>query len=247
MGMALVWLAGFAGGAFLVYRAFRDEVFRQNRAIFYVSFATFVAISLTWSHLCLRWMKEGAEPYTLAFTSVLGGLPLGILWGGYFAMHLSDRLSMFFYRMLGGDSGQVIKTYDRAVAMEINARYREAIAVYLEYAGEDPADYAISERIARCHLRLGQARDAVVSLQQATEVLFSASVRLPRAKKREEFARLLFLQRAIRARFGVAPDQSIEKALSGELGRTRFGRAALHADPLATGYLEVWSDIPAPK
>jgi tetratricopeptide (TPR) repeat protein len=227
--------------AFLVYHAFRDESLRENSLLLGAAFVSFIGLTGGWIYLFLYTQSHGiSHPYAFAIIFVLGMALPGIIWGFFWGLVCGQGAANFFVRLIAGEGGTVVKQYSKAVAAEINAQYPEAISFYSQYLQEDPGDYIAMERIARCYYNLKIPQEAITSLHVALQLLNSS--RIPKKQKREEAARLLFLQNVIAQKFQLPLEPICEQRLMGEFPHTKFGSGCLRQDPLLATYLQVWGD-----
>lgn len=235
----IIWLLAVASGIFFSYQAFRREEFRKSQLVLWSALGIFGGLVLLWLIGCAA--KAGkTDPFLFAFHTAFGTAVIGLSWGLFWGMYLSEKIFQRINDLFWGNSGvTVVKTYDQAVGFEINGKFANAIEAYQDYAQDDPRDYIIQERIARCHVLLNRPGESIRFLQKAIELLNSPDTKMKHNQKREEMARLLFLQRIIRRKFHLPPDKLLEEALRRDFSNTRF---CGQSDYLLETYLEIWSD-----
>lgn len=245
-GIKMIWLffINVIIASLFTYIVYKHDELRYDKK--FITIATIIAITtvMMWIIRTSRFMGSTLS-YGQGVVSgviIVGSITLFcMIWGLFYGVILTEQIPNFIAKLIGG-SGEVIKEYDKAKGFEINAKYPQAIEAYLEYLEEDPEDYKIFERIAKCYYKQNKPVDAIESLQKTFPILKKNSNRHSNEKKREEFARILFLDKKIRLHFHLKLNSHYEDHLK-TLCETRFGKANRNNDPIMENYLEVWSDI----
>ncbi|WP_372366698.1 tetratricopeptide repeat protein [Candidatus Uabimicrobium sp. HlEnr_7] len=159
-------------------------------------------------------------------------------WWFFFIHFIGEAMFKPIEFLISPPSGEIQKEYSKARSFEIDGNFERAIAEYKNYFS-DKNDYIPLERIGRCYFKMQKYDESLQFLEDAKKHLMAINAKGDVGKKRNEYARLLYIQQLIYKKIKSPQYRKIKAYLAKEYSDTPFVNTNA---PQIRDYLQIWAN-----
>lgn len=171
-------------------------------------------------------------------TNVAFVAAISVPWWHFFIHLIGEAIFKPIEFLISPPSGEVQQEYSKARSFEIDGNFEQAIIKYKSYFA-DKNDYIPLERIGRCYFKMQEYDKCLQFLEDAKKHLMSVKFKGDISKKRNEYARLLYIQQLIYRKINSPHFKKIKAYLAKEYSDTPFVNTNT---PQIKDYLQIWSN-----